>query len=242
MNNSQPLHYLHYRNALTYGSLLAGLIAVITAKELSSWHISGALIAASVALDTFDGRFSRLFPRNNEQQAFGLQLDSLVDAVVFGFVLVVCMYILLDFGSSTSERLWWSGAALAYLVSALTRLGCYNIHQADEDHFVGIPTTLTALLLSTFFFLNASPGFSMLVLFICAYAMLAPIAIPRPHSVALAVLLIWITLVIALHLLEAGSELRRGRGEASSYITNHLRSASTYSLPTSSDHASGGIK
>jgi phosphatidylserine synthase len=242
MKKTSPTYYLHHSNTLTYGSLLTGLFAVITAKEFSSWHLSGALIAASTALDTLDGRFARLFSRNDNQKAFGKQFDSLVDAVVFGFVPVACMYLLLDFDSSISVRLWWSGAAFAYIVSALTRLGCFNLHQADENHFVGIPTTLSALMLSTLFFVSASPGLSMLALVVCAYAMLAPIALPRPRGAALAVFVVWSVLVFALHLFEASKEQRPIVGETSSQRMDHPRPTSTHIFPKLSNHSTGGIR
>lgn len=244
MNSVTPVRYIHLSNTLTYGSLLAGLLAVITAKEISSWHVSGALIAVSVVLDTFDGRFARLFPRSDDQKAFGLQIDSLVDAVVFGFVPVVCMYLLLDFGPSTTGRLWWFGAALAYLVSALTRLGCYNIHQAKEDQFVGIPTTLAALLLSTLFLVSASPFLSGISLSLCALAMVSSFAFPRPRGLALAVFVIWSTLVLALHLREAGREQKWGYDipsvPADAAISR--KPVSAPSLPSPPHHPIGALR
>ncbi len=241
MNNGTPLRYIHPSNILTYGSLLTGLFAVITAKELSSWHVSGALIAISVVLDTYDGRFARLFSRSNDEKAFGMQLDSLVDGVVFGFVPVTCMYLLLDFGLSTMARLLWSGAALAYLVSALTRLGCFNIHQANEGHFVGIPTTLAALVLSTLFLINESPVLSGFALGICAIAMIAPLAIPRPRGSALTVFVLWITLVLVLHLLEAGRERKWGSDVPSDPARAAVswQTVSALSLPLPSQHLMG---
>jgi CDP-diacylglycerol--serine O-phosphatidyltransferase len=210
MKRGTPIRYIHISNTLTYASLLAGLLAVITAKEFYSWHVSGALIAASVVLDTFDGRFARLFPRSDDQRAFGTQLDSLVDAVVFGAAPVICMYFLLDFGAIMIIRALWVGAALAYLICALTRLGCYNLHQTNETHFTGMPTTLAALLLSTLFLVHASPVLSGIALSVCALVMVAPLAIPRPRGVALAVFVIWITLVLSLHVGAARKELKLG--------------------------------
>jgi CDP-diacylglycerol--serine O-phosphatidyltransferase len=202
MTGTAPVRYLHVSNALSYLSLLAGLLAVIAAKDLSSWHLSGALITVSVLLDTFDGRFARLFPRSSDQAVFGMELDSLVDAVVFGFVPVACLYLLLDFGTSAAVRFWWSGAAFIYLVSALTRLGCYNLLQAKEDHFVGMPTTLAALLLSTFALAGISPAVWGFALVCCACAMLAPFALPRPRGPAFVLFISWIILVFTLHVRE----------------------------------------
>lgn len=244
MNSGTPSRYLHASNALTYGSLLAGLLAVIAAAEKSSWHLSGALIASSVVLDTLDGRFARLFPRNSDQSAFGVQLDSLVDAVVFGFVPITCMYLLLDFGASVTARFCWTVAALAYVVSALTRLGCYNLHQVNEDHFVGVPTTLAALFLSTLFLASPPLVLVVLALVVCAYIMVARIAIPRPRGVTLAVFVFWITLVLALHVVGAGRELGRGSADprALGSATDHRRTAPAHSLPPTPRHSTGVLR
>jgi phosphatidylserine synthase len=190
---------VHPRNACTYGALLAGWFAVVSAHESASWHFPGALLALGVVLDTFDGRFARRFATDMDHSAFGVELDSLADAVVFGLAPVVCMYLILDFEGSTTARLWWSGAAFAYLVSALTRLGCYNLHQTTEDHFLGIPTTLAGLLLSTLFLFRPSVPITAIVLAGCAIAMLAPIVVPRPRAVGLWVFVGWIALVFTLH-------------------------------------------
>src|SRR5204863_51229 len=76
--------YFHPSNAVTYLSLLAGLLAVVTAKEWRSWSAAGGLLALSALADTLDGRFARLFRRDSDQQRFGVELDSLADAVTFG--------------------------------------------------------------------------------------------------------------------------------------------------------------
>ena len=202
MEKNHPLHYIHPSNALTYGSLLTGLLAALAAMEFSSWHVSGGLIAFCALLDTFDGRFARMFSRSADQAAFGVEIDSLADAAVFGVIPVVCMYPLLDFGDSPAGRLLWLAAAMVYLVSALTRLGCYNLHQSKADQFTGLPTTLAALVLSAAFLASPSPLVSAFVLVVCAIAMLAPIPIPRPRGVGLAAFVASILLVLTLHSIE----------------------------------------
>jgi CDP-diacylglycerol---serine O-phosphatidyltransferase len=202
-----PAQYLHPRNALTYGSLLAGLLAVFAAGEFALRHAAGALLAASVLLDAFDGRFARLFSRTKDEAAFGVQLDSLADAAVFGLAPVACLYLVQEFGASPLSRLGWAAAGFAYLVSALTRLGCFNLHQAGAGHFVGIPTTLAALVLTTLLLWRTSPAASGVALFACALGMLAPLRVPRPRGAALFVFVAWAAGVLALHVLGIGREI-----------------------------------
>ena len=206
MREPSPMSYLHPSNALTYASLLGGFLAVLTATSRSGWHYAGGLIALSALLDTFDGRFARRFPRSGDQQAFGCHLDSLSDAVVFGFVPVVCASLRIDFAASTPGAVvWWSAAAMAYLVAALTRLGCYNLHQSALNHFVGIPTTLAALLLAALFIVHPSVPVMAIAFAGCAVAMSTPIPIPRPRGVGMLAFVLSIILVIVLHALRAAS-------------------------------------
>ena len=202
MNKRHPLNYIHPSNALTYASLLAGVLAALAAVEFRSWHAAGGLIAFCALLDTFDGRFAGMFKRSADQSAFGVELDSLADAAVFGVIPLVCMYPLLDFSASAAIRCLWLVAAMVYLVSALTRLGCYNLHQSKADQFTGLPTTLAALFLSAVFLARPSALVSACVLVACALAMLAPIPVPRPRRVGLAIFSAFILLVLALHVVE----------------------------------------
>ena len=200
MTSKSPFVYLHPSNALTYGSVLAGLLAVVFAVEFRSWHLSGALIVLSAFFDVFDGRFANLFKRTDDLAEFGCELDSLTDAVVFGFVPIACSYILIDFGSDTGIRALWVIAALIYIVCTLTRLGCFNLHQSQSNYFLGIPTTLSALLLSAFFLVRPSGLGSAVVLFICGFAMVAPIYVPRARGSRAVMLFTLLFVVFVLHL------------------------------------------
>lgn len=201
MSPPAPYRYLAPCNALTYGSLCAGILAVLAASEFRSWHGAGACLTLSVFLDTVDGRFARLFPRTADEAAFGVQLDSLTDAVVFGFVPIVCLGHLLDFGSVPGLRIGWFVAASAYLVCAVTRLGCYNLHQSGSGQFRGVPTTLAALILTTLFLTRLSALWAVLALVVCAAAMVAPIPVPRPRGRAFAIFSLWILVVLFGHTL-----------------------------------------
>src|SRR5438128_8549860 len=100
---SYPARYIRLCNLLTYISLLCSLLAVFAAREYQSWEAAGLLIAVSALADTFDGKFARLFPRTENETAFGAQLDSLVDAVSFGLVPVICLQSLVRFDSVSAR-------------------------------------------------------------------------------------------------------------------------------------------
>jgi CDP-diacylglycerol--serine O-phosphatidyltransferase len=204
MRAPSPHYYLHQRNSLTYGSLLTGLLAVFLSTA-SSWSAVWSLITISIFLDTFDGQFARRFKRNEDEIAFGIQLDSLADAVVFGLVPIVCLYLMLDPGDSRIFTVIWFIGAFAYLVTGLTRLGCYNIHQASGDFFTGMPIPLSALVLGTVATVTRSPVIFILLLAICSWAMVSPLRIPRPTGWKILVFVGWVVAVFILHVAGIGS-------------------------------------
>ena len=195
--------YLHPSNLLTYLSVLTGLGAMVAAQELRSWPIAGGLIAACALADTFDGKFARLFARGDSLKAFGVQLDSLADALVFGVVPVVCLSLLLSFPSS-AVRWAWSAAAFFYVVGAITRLGVYNLIHDKSDKFVGLPTTVAGLIWSSVFLAQPSAVVSTALLAACGIAMVSPVPIPRPRGLVMVAFVAWPVILIALHGARAG--------------------------------------
>jgi hypothetical protein len=86
-----PIHDLHVSNLLTYTSLGLAIAAVATAADGGSFAAAGALLAAAALADTFDGRVARRFTRTDRQRQVGAELDSLVDAMVFGLAPIVIL-------------------------------------------------------------------------------------------------------------------------------------------------------
>src|SRR2546428_8631204 len=98
-----PARYVRLCNLLTYVSLFCGMLAIYAAREFRSWETAGLLMAIAALADTFDGKFARRFSRSERENAFGAQLDSLVDAVSFGIVPVICLDSLVRFESSAAR-------------------------------------------------------------------------------------------------------------------------------------------
>jgi CDP-diacylglycerol--serine O-phosphatidyltransferase len=198
--NQSPVRYLALSNTLSYVSLFCGLGAVMASRELHSWEGAGLLVALSAFADTFDGKFARRFPRTDDDKAFGVQLDSLVDAVSFGVVPVVCLNALIRIESPVTWVIW-VGAAGFYVVCALTRLGFYNLHREQSGGFVGLPTTLAGLLWSTLFLAHPSAMITIPLLVGIGLAMISFLPVPRPRGVTMAAYMFWFVCVFALHLI-----------------------------------------
>lgn len=193
-----PARHLHPSNLVTYLSLTAGLLAVVAALEFGSRALAGGLIALSVLADTLDGRFARLFERDVEQRRFGVELDSLSDAVSFGLVPVGCVYALLSFTPGALRWIWYA-AALFYVVSAMTRLGFYNIRNEQITDFIGVPAPVCGLLWSSYLLLRPSVTGSLVLLVVCGIGMVCSIRIPRPTGVGLHAFMSWSILLTIVH-------------------------------------------
>lgn len=199
MTAASPLGAFHRANLLTYLSLMTS-IAAIAAAFGGRAPAAGALVAAAVVADTFDGRFARLFRRSPLEQSLGVQLDSLSDAIAFGIAPCLCMTLLAPRGSAWMEIGWWI-ACFIFAACAITRLAFYNITQDDGDGFIGLPVPIAALIWSSVLLLDPGPAAATLVVLTTAAAMVAPIRIPRPTGYGLVAFALWPMSVIGLHAL-----------------------------------------
>jgi CDP-diacylglycerol--serine O-phosphatidyltransferase len=101
------------------------------------------LIGASVILDGFDGTVARL---TKTESNFGVQLDSLVDAVAFGLVTSAMIYF---WGFRELDPALGKVVAFVFLSAGVIRLARFNVlKEADAmptNIFVGLPIPLGAL-------------------------------------------------------------------------------------------------
>ncbi|HCD62951.1 MAG TPA: CDP-diacylglycerol--serine O-phosphatidyltransferase, partial [Alphaproteobacteria bacterium] len=123
-------------NMLTIGGLISGLTGLRFALD-EMWITAITMIVLAAIFDALDGRMARLLKSTSE---FGAALDSLSDAVVFGIVPALTLYLwaLQDLGNIA-----W-GTALFYAVCVILRLARFNSELPDKPEytksfFVGIP-------------------------------------------------------------------------------------------------------
>ncbi len=193
-----PAGSIHVSNLLTYTGMLAACGAAALAITAHHRAAAGAFMAVAVIADTFDGTFARLFDRTHFQSAFGVQIDSLADAVTSGFVPVIVLAS--DSAPATlgANVAWW-GCAFLYAVAAITRLGYYNITHGYGPSFIGLPAPFCALVVSTSLLWSPHALAAALILVGCALAMVAPIRLPRPRAIGLAVFVGWAMVLVLLH-------------------------------------------
>ncbi len=132
-------------NTVTAIAIFAGYVAILMAFQGQYIAAAGFILLACV-LDMIDGRLARLFKATSE---FGVQFDSLADMVNYGVAPALIFYFLYF-------KEWnWIGIAISFLpvCCAAIRLARFN-EAADPKititHFVGLPTTIAALVLAGF--------------------------------------------------------------------------------------------
>ena len=130
-------------NLFTTAALLSGFYAIIAS---SSGQFEKAILAIGLAalFDGLDGRTARLL---NAQSPFGEQYDSLSDMLSFGVAPAMLVY------HWTLAPLGRLGLACAFVYAACAafRLARFNVQigVVDKRYFVGLPSPLAAILLSS---------------------------------------------------------------------------------------------
>jgi phosphatidylserine synthase len=117
---------------------------------------------------------------------------------VFGLTPVACFHPIVSSATATVYLIWLA-AAFFYLLCAITRLGAYNIQEDNHAGFIGLPTTISGLMWSSFFLIKPSITLSIALLLGCGLAMISPIRIPRPQTVGMTVIISWATVLMITH-------------------------------------------
>ena len=110
-------------------------------------------IGVSIVLDMLDGRIARLTGTSSE---FGLQLDSLADAISFGVAPAIMSY---AWGLEPLGRLGMFSGFL-FVSAAVLRLARFNIQSAaggDKRYFVGMPSPAAAAIPAATVYLLSDP-------------------------------------------------------------------------------------
>ena len=139
-----PLRFV-IPNVFTVLAICAGLSAVRMALE-DRFEMAIGLILVAALLDGLDGRVARMMKAASK---FGAELDSLADAINFGVVPVMVLYLyVLD----EARQFGWI-AALLFAIACVLRLARFNVMSGDaarpkwqQAYFIGIPAPAGAAL------------------------------------------------------------------------------------------------
>jgi CDP-diacylglycerol--serine O-phosphatidyltransferase len=136
-------------NFFTFGSMMCGFFAVVSAMQ-KNFEFAGWLIIIAAVADAMDGLMARL---TNTASQFGVELDSISDVISFGFAPAFVLLVLNGVFDNTIVVI----ACLAYLFAGGFRLARFNAELVgfSKEHFKGLPIPSAAITVASFLFLYA---------------------------------------------------------------------------------------
>lgn len=130
----------------TLGNLACGFFSILAASQ-GQFGKAGWLILIAMVFDMFDGRVARML---GSESNFGIEMDSLADAVSFCTAPAFLMY----FFVLHQYPLWGAPIACVYACFGVLRLAKFNAMayagEGSKKYFCGLPTPASAAILASF--------------------------------------------------------------------------------------------
>ncbi len=130
----------------TLGNLACGFFSILASAK-GNFAQAGWLILFAMVFDMFDGRMARLLGTESE---FGVEMDSLADAVSFCTAPAMLMY----FFVLNTQPVWGAPIACVYACFGVLRLAKFNAMalagEGSKKYFSGLPTPAAAAILASF--------------------------------------------------------------------------------------------
>jgi CDP-diacylglycerol--serine O-phosphatidyltransferase len=144
-------------NGLTLFNLFCGIYAIVLAIRGDIASAPTFIVLGGIA-DVLDGRVARATGTGSR---FGEELDSLVDAISFGFAPALIMYL-----GMPSRGNWEWLLVFIFTSCAVMRLARFNVEQAGrkKTHFHGLPSPAAGLTLATYYWFSQTPLYNQAVI------------------------------------------------------------------------------
>jgi CDP-diacylglycerol--serine O-phosphatidyltransferase len=130
-------------NIITLSSMFSGFYSIVASFNADYERAAWAIMIASI-FDVLDGWVARL---THTASRFGIEIDSLSDAISFGVAPGVLVY---SWSLQSFGKIGWVAAFFLVACAAL-RLARFNIQMGSEEkkHFTGLPSPAAALMIAT---------------------------------------------------------------------------------------------
>jgi len=134
-------------NGFTLANLFFGVFAIVAASRGDYSQAVSYIVFGGVA-DALDGRVARA---TNTGSKFGEELDSLVDAISFGFAPTMIIYF-----AVFNQAGWDWIFCFMFTMCAVIRLARFNVEQAGrkKTHFTGLPSPAAGGTLATYYWFS----------------------------------------------------------------------------------------
>ncbi len=154
---------------LTLSSIFLSFYAMVSTIK-GEFVLAAALIIAAAFFDGIDGKVARLTKTTTR---FGLELDSLADAISFGVAPAILMYL---WALSPLARIGWV-TCFVFVSCGVLRLARFNVQSGNIDpkRFNGLPIPAAAAMIATtvlfFHKVGLDPADFRITLLILTYAL-----------------------------------------------------------------------
>lgn len=148
--------FYDYTVVLTYMSLASSTVGMMLAIN-GHFRLAITCLALSGLLDMFDGKVARTKKnRSDDEKMFGVQIDSLCDAICFGFFPALLCY------SIGMRGIMAIIVMVYYCIAAVIRLAFFNVLEMNRQRkeggankfYHGLPVTSIAIILPIVFLSN----------------------------------------------------------------------------------------
>jgi CDP-diacylglycerol--serine O-phosphatidyltransferase len=138
------IHEIKLKDIATFLGTFFGFISILVSITSRNYFLAAAFIVSGIGIDLIDGFLAR---KMNQMNAFGKQLDSISDAIVFGVapaILIYCVYSENPTITGLNGHAPWYLAILCffYLVGVMARLAWFNI--LEFEGYQGLPSPIGA--------------------------------------------------------------------------------------------------
>lgn len=130
----------------SYIGLFFGFLSLYSSSVFQIKYAVLFLMLSGI-VDIFDGRVAGRVKRMEEEQRFGVEIDSILDTINFGIV-PVSIFLHMEF-----TQIWDYGVAFLYLCAVTMRLAYFNSFMAGNmekndkyEVYIGFPVTTIVLL------------------------------------------------------------------------------------------------
>jgi CDP-diacylglycerol--serine O-phosphatidyltransferase len=140
---------LKLKDYITLIGTSLGIIALICAciGTRAVLSLGFFLISIATGIDMIDGYIAR---KTNTMNEMGKELDSLSDSLTFGIAPAVLTY--QSFKTASLFDIILLIGAICFAIGAILRLARFNI--SEVPGYTGVPTPISALLLTVYFYAN----------------------------------------------------------------------------------------
>lgn len=148
---------IYLPNGFTLFNLFCGIFAIVLSSRLAFGKAALFVFLGGIA-DALDGRVARA---TGSGSRMGEELDSLVDAISFGFAPAMIMY----FAVLNTENWEWLFVFL-FTACAVLRLARFNVEQAGraKTYFHGLPSPAAGLTLATYYWFSQTPLYNQAII------------------------------------------------------------------------------